>query len=214
MINQAANPEPHKLDAGTTKDSAGGGSGMLLALAPWILFTVVAEHGTLKIASVLALVAAIVIAARSISAGSAKLLELAAVASFAGFVIIAFAADPSTGAWLERYARAIAAAVLALIAFASVLTIPFTEQYARDSVPEKFWRTAHFHQTNRKLSLMWALVFTAMVPGHVVAGIVDTRPTNIVLNWVVPIGLVLLGMRKTAEITGHGTSTTSNAVQN
>jgi hypothetical protein len=196
-----ANPDPEPIKSAPDSDSKGGSGGIFLALAPWILFTVVAEHGTLKIASILALVAAVVIAFRSYSAGSPKLLEIGAVVTFIAFVIIAFAADPAVGHWLERYARAIAAAVLALIAFISVVTVPFTEQYARDSVPEKFWNSPSFKATNHQLSLMWALIFTAMVPGHIVAGIVDTRPTNIIFNWVVPIGLVLFGMKKTQEIT-------------
>jgi hypothetical protein len=201
MMSINANHDPDRASTASA-DSKGGSSGnMFLALAPWILFTVVAEHGTLKIASVLALVAAIAIAGRSIAAGSPKLLELGAVVSFVVFAVLAFAADPSVGAWLERYARGIAAGGLALIAFISVVTVPFTEQYARDSVPEKFWNTPTFKETNRKLSLMWALIFTAMIPGHVVAGIVDTKPTNILLNWAVPIGLVIFGMKKTQEIT-------------
>ncbi len=38
-----------------------------------------------------------------------RMLELGAVAAFAGFAIVAFSADPATGAWVARYARAIAA---------------------------------------------------------------------------------------------------------
>ena len=40
-----------------------------------------------------------------------------------------------------------------------------------------------------------------MVPFHVAAGAIDTRPTNIVLNWVIPIGLVVWGVKQTSVIT-------------
>jgi hypothetical protein len=178
---------------------------VFVALAPWVLFTVVAEHGTLKLASLIALVAAVAIVGRSIyMGGSPKALELAAVASFAAFTVIAFVGDASLGHWVERYARAIAAAILALIAFASVLTEPFTEQYARESVPRQYWSSPHFKAVNRRLSLVWAVVFAAMVPGHVVAGIVNERATNIALNWVVPILLVMWGLEQMQKITGEG----------
>ncbi len=191
-------------DAGQRRTESGGGSaGVFIALAPWVLFTVVAQRGTLQSAAVVALLTAIVIAGRSVMAGSPKLLELAAVVSFAGFVAIAFAADASVGAWVERYARAIAAAVLALIAFASLATVPFTEQYAREQVPREHWHTPQFRAINRQLTLVWALVFTAMVPCHVVAGLIDTRAANIVLNWVVQIVLVMRGIDRMGVITGE-----------
>jgi hypothetical protein len=40
-----------------------------------------------------------------------------------------------------------------------------------------------------------------MVPFHIVAGALDTRSTNIALNWVVPILLVLWGVKQTQAIT-------------
>jgi hypothetical protein len=117
---------------------------LYVALAPWVVFTLLAQHSTLKIA----------------------------------------AADHATGVWLARYSRAIAAALLASIALGSLFFTPFTEQYARESVPRKFWHSPTFEATNRRLTTMWALVFAAMVPSHVLAGAIDKRPTNIIFNWV------------------------------
>lgn len=93
-----------------------------------------------------------------------------AVLAFAGFTMVAFTADAATGAFVARYARAIAAAVLSTIAFGSLLLTPFSEQYARESVPRRLWSTPQFKQINRQLTTMWALVFAAMIPAHVIAG--------------------------------------------
>jgi hypothetical protein len=177
------------------------GSGVFIALVPWVLFTVVAEHGTLKLASVAALVIAAGISLPGILKGRPKLLELGAVIAFIAFTAVAFAADASLGEFVERYARAIAAALLALIAFASLVAVPFTEQYAREEVPRELWATPTFKSVNRRLTLMWGTVFAAMVPFHVAAGAIDTRPTNIVLNWLIPIGLVVWGIKQTSVIT-------------
>ena len=108
--------------------SHGGGGGMLVGLIPWILFTLIAEHGALKTASVAACLFALGICAYSIrSGGRPKALELAAAVVFAGFIVIAFVADASVSHWLTRYGRAIAAGLLSLVAFGSLLRVPFTE---------------------------------------------------------------------------------------
>jgi hypothetical protein len=181
-------------------EDGGHSSGVFLALIPWVLFTIIAEHGTLKLASLAALVIAVGISLPGIRAGRPKLLELGAVIAFIGFTAVAFTADASLGEFVERYARAIAAGLLALIAFGSLMTVPFTEQYAREGVPRELWTTPRFKSVNRRLTLMWGMVFAAMVPFHIAAGAIDTRPTNIVLNWVVPIGLVIWGIKQTSII--------------
>lgn len=174
--------------------------GIYVAFIPWVLFTLITQHDTLKAAAVVALLAAVAIALPGLLAGRPKLLELAAVAAFAGFTVVAFAADASTAAWLARYARAIAAGLLALIAFGSLLFTPFTEQYARESVSRRLWSSPRFVATNRQLTLMWACVFTAMVPAHIVAGAIDTRRANTIFNWAIPIILVVWAAKRTAAV--------------
>jgi hypothetical protein len=177
--------------------SAGGGGSMFVGLASWILFTVIAEHGTLKVAAIAALVIAIGVCVYSMQGGKRpKLIELAAVATFIVFTVIAFTADPSLTHWLTRYARAVAAAVLALLVFGSLLFVPFTEEYAREMVPREYWHSEQFKQVNRKLTVLWGEIFLVMTGSHIIAGAVDKRPTNIIFNWVIPIALVLWGVKQ------------------
>jgi hypothetical protein len=192
MVNAQAVPN---------KKDKSGSSGFLLAVVPWLLFTVVAEHGTLKLASIGALVIAIWIARPGIQAGKPKALEVGAVVTFAAFTVAAFVVDPSVAHWLERYARAIAAGLLALIAFASLLAVPFTEQYARDKVPSEYWGSPKFKAINRKLTTIWACTFAAMVPFHIAAGAINSRPTNILFNWVTPFVFVLVAMKFQSALT-------------
>ena len=160
----------------------------------------ITQHDTLKAAAVIALIASVVIAAPSVAAGRPKMLELGAVIAFVGFTVVAFVADPSVTAWLARYARAIAALLLALIAFSSLLFVPFTEQYARESVPRQFWSTPRFKQINRQLTLVWGCVFLVMMVSHVIAGAIDTRRGNTIFNWVVPIILIIWAVKRTGEL--------------
>jgi len=179
-------------------------NGMYIALVPWVLFTVIAEHSTLKLASIAALVLGIGIALPGIRAGRPKAIEIGAAVAFTGFTIAAFAVDANSAHWLTRYARAIAAALLALIAYGSLLFTPFTEQYAREQVPQQFWGSARFKSINRQLTALWAHVFSLMVISHIIAGTINRHGTNIVFNWVIPILLVLGAMKKVPEIAHEG----------
>ncbi len=182
------------------RDETRRGFGIYLAFIPWIVFGFATEHSTLKLAASGALAISMLIAARSIRAGAPKLIELGAVLAFASFTVVAFTADAATGAFVARYARAIAAAVLSTIAFGSLLLTPFTEQYARESVPHQLWSTPQFKQINRQLTTMWALVFAAMIPAHVIAGAIDTHRANLIFNWAIPIALVVWGVKHTTAI--------------
>ena len=99
-----------------------------------------------------------------------------------------------------RYARAIAAGLLSTIAFGSLWLTPFTGQYARESVPRQLWSTSQFKQINRQLTTMWALIFAAMTPTHVIAGAIDTHSANLIFNWAIPIALVVWGVEHTTAI--------------
>ncbi len=200
------------MSSNKSAESGGGGKGIFIALIPWIIFTVLAAHSTLKLGSLVALAAAVVIAIPGIRSGHPKSLEVGAVITFIGFVVIAFVADSATAHWVARYVRGIAALILAGIAFGSLLFVPFTEQYARESVPEQYWGSSQFKEINRKLSALWGFVFIAMVPFHIVAGAINTRPATIICNWGIPLGLVFWGIKRTSAISG-GDSTETAPVQ-
>jgi hypothetical protein len=183
--------------------SHGPGAGIYIAFVPWVLFTLVTQHYSLTAAAVVALAAAVAISISSIAKGRPKLLELSAVVAFAGFTAVALAVDPATGEWVARYARAIAAGGLALTAFGSLLFVPFTEQYARETVPAQYWGTSAFKHVNRQLTAMWGWVFVTMIPCHLIAGAVDTQRVNTIFNWVIPILLVMWAAKRTAALTAH-----------
>lgn len=186
--------------AGQIQERDRAGFGIYVAFVPWVLFTLITQHDSLKAAAITALGAAVVIALPALIAGRPKLLEIGAIVAFAGFAIVAFLADAATGALVARYARAMSAGVLALIAFGSLLLTPFTEQYARESVPRELWSSPRFKEINRQLTLMWAFVFVAMIPSHLIAGAIDTRRANTIFNWVVPIVLVIWAAKRTAAV--------------
>jgi hypothetical protein len=161
-----------------------------------VLFAVVTRFDSLKAATVLALIASILIAAPAVLRGQPRQLELGAVVALAAFTVAAFAVDRSASDWLVRYARAIAAA----ITFLSLVGTPFTEQYARETVPKRYWSSPEFKRINRELTLMWACVFAAIVPSHIIAGAIDTRQGNTIFNWVIPIALLIWAVKRTERV--------------
>jgi hypothetical protein len=178
-----------------SKSSERSGSSFYIALAPWAAFTVLAQHSSLKLGAIAALGLSVLVAWPGLRAGKPKLLELGAIATFAAFVATAFLVDASVAHDVSRYARGIAAGALSLLAFGSLLFTPFTEQYAREQVPAAVWGSPRFKAVNRKLTAMWGLVFAAMVPFHIAAGVIDTTRTNLIFNWILPALLVMWGIK-------------------
>ena len=183
------------------------GFGIYVAFVPWVLFTFVGERSTLVVGALVAFAVAVIIAFPATRAHHPKALEIGAVVAFAGFSVVAIIADHSTTTFMARYARAIAAGLLALIGLTSLLIkAPFTEQYARESVPREFWSSPRFKEHNRRLTLMWTAVFLLMIPSHIAAGVIDTHRANTIFNWVIPIGLIVLAAKRTeaaGEESGH-----------
>jgi hypothetical protein len=174
--------------------------GIYLAFAPWVLFSVITRHDTLKVAAAVALAASVVVALPSLARRRPKVLELGAIVAFAAFTVVAFTADAAVSHAVVRYARAIAAGALAVIAFGSLLFSPFTAQYARESVPRALWFSPRFIEINRRLTVMWGLVFVAMVPSHLIAGVVDSHRTDVLFNWIVPVVLVWWAAKRTGQL--------------
>ncbi len=187
--------------AATASRQGAPGARIYVAFVPWVLFTLITQHGSLTVAAGIALAAAVLLCLPSLMRGRPKLLEIAAVVAFAGFMALAVTADPATSEWVMRYARAIAAGALALTAFGSLLFVPFTEQYARESVPSRSWGSRQFKQVNRQLTALWGWVFVAMIPSHLIAGALDTHRASVIFNWAIPVVLVVWAAKRTAAVT-------------
>ncbi len=165
----------------------------LMAFVPWLVFGVVAKRASVELGAGAGLLAAIAVSVPSLRARRPKLLELASIVAFVVLLAVALATDPGQGSVLARYARAFAAGALAVIAFGSLLFVPFTEQYARETAPAEVWHTARFRHTNRLFTAVWGGVFAAMALSHVIAGEIDTGRANTIGNWGIPI-LLVIGM--------------------
>ena len=177
-------------------------SGIFVALIPWVLFTVVAEHRTLKLASIAALVLAAVISPSGHPRRPAESAGARRSGGVRGLHRDRFrSATLRSAEFVERYARAIAAALLALIAIRIAGDGALHRAVRARESAEGALVLADVQVGQPAADADVGGVFAAMVPFHIAAGAIDTRPTNIVLNWIVPIGLVLVGVKQTSAIT-------------
>lgn len=201
---------------------------VLSGFVPWIVFTLAASRlgpGAVGVACLLALAVAVGLIGRSMVQGETpKLLEVTGAVVFLGLGVVAFAV-PGSDAFLAGYGRALAAVVLAVVIFATLPVMPFTEQYARESVPREYWGTPEFRSINRRISAAWGAVVAVMAVSHAVAGTFEVpepgvgplhRPIDLVFNWIVPGLLVWAAAAYTQRVsqgpdqggpTGAATST-------
>lgn len=131
---------------------------ILLGFLPWILYLVLVgstrqQHET---AILSALIATLVLDFPELRKGF--VLSWGTIIFFTGLLAATFF-SPSN--WLEIHAYLLANSALATIAWVSlIINLPFTLQYARERVPEKFWHTLLFIRINRIITGAWALAFS------------------------------------------------------
>ncbi len=207
----------------------GGGlsNNPVLTFVPWIIFWIVAGPRTWEVASGCALLASVLllllgletdpiidrVVARSAGASRAssqaptrikapKILDLGTSLFFVILVVVGLFVDRQDLIGLESYSQAISSAALGLIVVVSIaLGHPFTEQYAREGVPKEQWHTPLFQRMMVTMSTVWAAIFGVMaVLGLVAKSGVGGAGSSDVLNWYIPIGLVIIALSSTSGI--------------
>ena len=186
---------------------------MLTSLVPWAVYSVLVERVGAHAAGYAALLAAVLALVLVIKdrAHGVKLIDAAGVGTFAILSAIAFMGSEATRVDIAHYGRGISTLVLGLIMLGSVLVLPFTEQYARESVPRQYWGSPVFKSVNRRISAVWGGVVVAMACGHLLSGHLEatgnqTSGTNLILNWGIPVALALWAIKFTNRVTSDDTA--------
>jgi hypothetical protein len=168
---------------------------VLVGFAPWIAWWVLAANDTYKEAALVALVLAFVLQLWGLAHGrEPKILDLASIAWFVIIAIVAFSASADD---LGHYAQPASNAALTLIVLATILVgRPFTEEYARDTVPKEYWDTEAFKSTTRTIAWVW---FAALLVGTVSGFIHTDRGSGAETwtQWIIPIGAIVLAIKFT-----------------
>ena len=203
--------------SGSTSSGSTSSGGPLVRIAhsplggfiPWILFSAIGGPSTWETASIAALIAAVLLMLFDIGAiggetGSGmrrpKLLDVASIVFFGGFVVAAFSTARHDVTGVDDYAQAIASGGLAVVAFLSVLFgHPFTIDYAKDQTPPEVWHTPMFKHVNVVLTLMWGVVFAVCAGLGVAAVNATSKGAQDWFNWYIPIILIIVGFKVNAR---------------
>jgi uncharacterized membrane protein len=200
--------------------SGGLSNNPVLSFVPWVIFWVVAGPRDWELGVGCALIASVVLLLLSMDVGpivdravarssgtkspatplsikAPKILDVGTTLFFLALVIVGALVDRSTLEVLENYAQAISSGALALIVILSIAVgHPFTEQYARERVPEEQWHTPVFRRTMLVMSGVWALIFVVMaILGTIAQTGITGAGSSDWLNWYIPIALVVVGMK-------------------
>jgi hypothetical protein len=183
---------------------------VLLSLIPWVAYSLIAQHAGsnyVGLAAVVACFGSLALAIYGLRSGGITIIDGAGVVTFAVLAVVGFVSGPRVDQLLVDFGRGGAALVLAAVMCVSALTVPFTEQYARRTVDSQYWGSPEFRAVNKKISLLWAGVILVMAICHLVAGALAAsavlpghRPGNFLLNWALPIVLIMWAVKKTREV--------------
>lgn len=185
----------------------------LTGFVPWAVFSLVATRegaGGVTTAALLAFFVAVGFMIASMAHGrSPKVLEVTGALVFAAFGVVGIV-DPAADAFLADYGRSLATLILAVVIFALLPVMPFTEQYARETVPQQYWHSPVFRSVNRRISAAWGGVIAVMAVGHALAALitepdatVPNRPVDLLFNWVVPALLTWWAVRYTGRVSAE-----------
>lgn len=188
------------------------GKMMILGLAPWVLFAILTERvgaDAVGFAALLACLSSLALAFYGRGSGGLKIIDAAGIVTFGIIALLGFLDNSELDQSLADFGRGGATFVLAAVMAVSVVTVPFTEQYARETVDPQYWGNPQFRAKNKAISAMWAGVVFTMAVCHVVAGslasatdVTNNHPGNLLLNWVIPIALIVWAIKRTKKIAG------------
>jgi hypothetical protein len=189
----------------------------VVGFIPWILFWVIGGPSTWETAAIAALLAALIIMVLNLDPGPSasgpaaageqagryrldfskiKLLDVATVIFFAGFVVAALVTSRPDVAALDRYSQALSSGALGLIALGSIVFgHPFTIDYAKQTTSPEYWQTPLFKRINLVLSAVWAGVFLLCGVLGVLSVHAGSKGMRDWLNWYLPIILLFVGFR-------------------
>ncbi len=175
---------------------------LILAFLPLIVFSVLARflpHGYIGIAGLAAAVIALIAIVTSHPIWPPKILNTCSLLLFALIAVLGFTLGKNDDRWLATWGGAGVGLILGTIILVLVPVMPFTEQFARESVPRAYWSSPTFKKINRVLSAGWGVAIFAVgvcrVAAAAINGHTNRRLPELLLGLVVP-GLIILYMLK------------------
>jgi len=183
--------------------------GFVLGFVPWIVFSLVAQrldaNGVAWSATIAVVMTVVALVAAKRKHGP-TFLNVASLVLFGLIAVVGFVGGPGVDRWLFEWGRPLVGVVLGLLVLATAPVRPFTEEYARQSVPREYWGSPTFRRINTVLSAVWGAGILVIGLAAVAVTALDAQATDatrnntvdLLLNWVVPIAVLWGAMKVTA----------------
>ena len=171
---------------------------LILAFLPLIAFSLLSRilpHDYIGVAGLVAAVIALIAIVTSRPWWPPKILNTCSLVLFALIAVLGFTLGKNDDRWLATWGGSGIGLVIGLIILALVPVMPFTEQFARDSVPPSEWTSPTFKKINRVLSTAWGAAIVAVGASRVAAAAINGHTTrrlpDILLGLVIPAAIVV-----------------------
>jgi hypothetical protein len=171
---------------------------LIFAFLPLIVFSALARflpHGDVGLAGLAAAVVALIAVLTSHPVRPPKILNTCSLVLFALIAVLGFTVGEHDDRWLATWGGAGVGIVLGLIILVLVPVVPFTEQFARETVPQAEWSSPTFKKINRVLSAAWGLATMAIGICRVGAAAINASSSNllleILLGLAVPVAIIV-----------------------
>jgi hypothetical protein len=131
---------------------------LIVGFLPLIAFSLLAKvlpSGDIGTAALVAALLAVAVMLTSRPVWPPKILNACSFVLFAVLAILGFSVSKGDDSWLATWTGAGVGIIIGVVMLLLVPVIPFTEQYARESVPREEWGSPRFKRVNRSLSLAW-----------------------------------------------------------
>ena len=171
---------------------------LILAFLPLVVFSVQARflpHGYIGVAGLAAAAVALIAILTSHPIWPPKILNTCSLVLFALIAVLGFTLGKNDDRWLATWGGAGVGIILGTIILVLIPAMPFTEQFAREAVPQAEWASPTFKKINRVLSAAWGVAIFGIGLSRVAAaainGHITRRLPEILLGLVVPGAIVL-----------------------
>jgi hypothetical protein len=161
---------------------------LVTGFIPLAVFAVLVNWLSLGWAAAIGLALAAGLVAFTATRGGVKVLPIVQSVVLAVFTIVGFTIGSHDATAFEPYARGVASLALGGFILATSFSFPFTVQFARQGVPQQYWKSPQFLALNRRISLAWGLAVLAVGAGHLGAAYVggSAHVLRLLLDWGIP----------------------------
>jgi len=171
---------------------------LIIAFLPLIVFSLLSRvlpHGDIGVAGLVAALTALVAVAIGRPVWPPKILTACSLILFTVIAVLGFTLGKNDDRWLATWGGAGIGVVIGLIILAIVPIMPFTEQFARESVPRSAWQSPTFKKINLVLSGAWGVAIFAVGASRVAAAALNGHTTrrlpDLLLGLAVPVVIIV-----------------------